>query len=129
LTRLARLPISEVKVDRQFVVDLEHDSPTVVAIVRSVLELAHAIGARTVAEGVETEAQWAALAALGCDAAQGWLTARAMPWNEATRWLVERADRLPGDAARVATAAASPTRPHAVTELRLAASGGARLDR
>jgi diguanylate cyclase (GGDEF)-like protein len=129
LTRLARLPISEVKVDRQFVVDLEHDSPTVVAIVRSVLELAHAIGARTVAEGVETEAQWAALAALGCDAAQGWLTARAMPWNEATRWLVERADRLPGDAARIATAAGGPTRGTRVAGLRLAASGGDRRDR
>jgi diguanylate cyclase (GGDEF)-like protein len=106
MTRLARLPISEVKVDRQFVIDLEQDSPAIVAIVRSVLELARAIGARTVAEGVETEAQWASLSALGCDAVQGWLTARAMPWNEATRWLVERADRLAVDAVPIHLAAA-----------------------
>lgn len=99
MTRLAKLPISEVKVDRQFVIDLEHDSPVISAIVRSVIELAKAIGARTVAEGVETEAQWASLSALGCDAVQGWLTATAMPWNEATRWLVEHAEHLPADPA------------------------------
>jgi diguanylate cyclase (GGDEF)-like protein len=90
LTRLARLPISEVKVDRQFVIDLEQDAPTVVAIVRSVLELARALGARSVAEGVETEGQWAALAALGCDVAQGYLTGRPMPAEEATWWLLAR---------------------------------------
>jgi diguanylate cyclase (GGDEF)-like protein len=111
MTRLARLPISEVKVDRQFVIDLEQDSPATTAIVRSVLELAQAIGARTVAEGVETDAQWAALAALGCDAVQGWLTARAMPWNEATRWLVEHADRLPVDGGPGRFAAAGRERP------------------
>jgi diguanylate cyclase (GGDEF)-like protein len=91
LTRLARLPISEVKVDRQFVLDLEQDSPVIAAIVRSVLDLAHALGARSVAEGVETEDQWAALAALGCDAAQGYLTARPMAAEDATGWLVARA--------------------------------------
>jgi diguanylate cyclase len=111
MTRLARLPISEVKVDRQFVIDLEQDSPATTAIVRSVLELAQAIGARTVAEGVETDAQWAALGALGCDAVQGWLTARAMPWNEATRWLIEHADRLPVDGGPGRFAAAGRERP------------------
>lgn len=90
LTRLARLPISEVKVDRQFVVDLEQDAPAVVAIVRSVLELARAIGARSVAEGVETEAQWSALEALGCDVVQGYLTGRPMAEEDVTWWLVER---------------------------------------
>ncbi len=91
LTRLSLLPISEVKVDRGFVVDLVEGRPAVQAIVRSVLELARAIGARTVAEGVETETQRDALAAFGCDAIQGWLIARPMPQDEATRWLVERA--------------------------------------
>jgi diguanylate cyclase (GGDEF)-like protein len=99
LTRLARLPVAEVKLDRQFVVDLDLGAPAVEAIVRSVLELAGAIGATTVAEGVETERQWQRLAELGCDAVQGWLIAAAMPPVEATRWLLEHADASVGTSA------------------------------
>jgi diguanylate cyclase (GGDEF)-like protein len=91
LTRLARLPVSEVKLDRQFLVDLELGVPEVVAIVRSAIELAHAIGARTVAEGIETTRQWQLLAELGCDAVQGWAVAAAMPAWEASTWLCSRA--------------------------------------
>jgi diguanylate cyclase (GGDEF)-like protein len=91
LTRLARLPVSEVKLDRQFLVDLELGVPEVVAIVRSAIELAHAIGARAVAEGIETSRQWELLHELGCDAVQGWLVAAAMPAWEASTWLCARA--------------------------------------
>jgi diguanylate cyclase (GGDEF)-like protein len=84
LSSLRRLPVSEVKIDRTFVRDLEHDDQDK-AIVRSIVELAHGIGSRVTAEGVETtfEAEW--LTAAGCDFAQGYLFARPAPWTELVR--------------------------------------------
>ena len=63
------------------------------AIVRSTLELTRNLGLRMVAEGVEDQATWDALAAMGCELAQGYHLARPMPAGEATAWL---AGRLPG---------------------------------
>jgi diguanylate cyclase (GGDEF)-like protein len=66
------LPVSVVKIDRTFVEGI-CERPRDRAIVRGVIELAHSIDLWVVAEGVETEAQYAALVALGCDYAQGFL--------------------------------------------------------
>ncbi len=60
------------------------------AIVRSTVELAHNLGLRMVAEGVEDQATWDALAAMGCELAQGYHLARPMPADEATAWLAAR---------------------------------------
>jgi diguanylate cyclase len=81
ISQLRHLPIAEVKVDRTFVKDLERDGQDR-AIVRSIIELAHGIGARVTAEGVETafEADW--LARAGCDLAQGYLYAKPAPWTD-----------------------------------------------
>jgi EAL domain-containing protein (putative c-di-GMP-specific phosphodiesterase class I) len=81
ISQLRHLPIAEVKVDRTFVKDLEHDDQDR-AIVRSIIELSHGIGARVTAEGVEKpfEAHW--LDEAGCDLAQGYLFARPAPWTE-----------------------------------------------
>jgi EAL domain-containing protein (putative c-di-GMP-specific phosphodiesterase class I) len=57
------------------------------AIVRSIIDLAGALGLRTVAEGVETRDAWDRLAVYGCDAAQGWYLAKAMRADIATEWL------------------------------------------
>jgi diguanylate cyclase len=57
------------------------------AIVEHTVALAHALGLRLVAEGVEDAATGAALAALGCDVAQGYAIARPMPADEFLRWL------------------------------------------
>jgi EAL domain-containing protein (putative c-di-GMP-specific phosphodiesterase class I) len=57
------------------------------AIVRSIIELARALGLRVVAEGVEDERTWRRLSALGCQVAQGWFFARPMPAAELTSWL------------------------------------------
>jgi EAL domain-containing protein (putative c-di-GMP-specific phosphodiesterase class I) len=57
------------------------------AIVRSIIDLASALGLRVVAEGVETQEAWDRLAIYGCDAAQGWPLARALPAAEVTAWL------------------------------------------
>lgn len=78
LQHLRRLPLSEVKVDRSFVLGMA-DDPDDAAIVRSMIELAGALGLRVVAEGVEDERTWRLLHAAGCDVAQGWFHARPMP--------------------------------------------------
>jgi EAL domain-containing protein (putative c-di-GMP-specific phosphodiesterase class I) len=88
LVHLKRLPVSEVKIDRSFVMRMDvHEDDA--AIVRSIIDLATALGLRVVAEGVETRESWDRLAVYGCDAAQGWYLAKAMPADEVTRWLAE----------------------------------------
>ncbi|GGN56656.1 hypothetical protein GCM10010112_08670 [Actinoplanes lobatus] len=81
LSQLRGLPITEIKIDRVFVADVAHD-PQSQAIVRSVIELAHGLGSRVTAEGVETPevCQW--LAEVGCDEAQGYLFGRPVPWPQ-----------------------------------------------
>ncbi|MFN8035005.1 MAG: EAL domain-containing protein [Acidimicrobiia bacterium] len=71
--QLRQLPMDVLKLDRSFIRHLGVDQGDH-AIVRAMIELAHALGMITVAEGVEHGVQARALAALGCDALQGWLT-------------------------------------------------------
>ncbi|MEV0727809.1 EAL domain-containing protein [Polymorphospora sp. NPDC050346] len=78
LSFLARIAVHELKVDRSFVIGMV-DSPEAAAIVRTTVELAHELGLRVVAEGVETADQRTALAALGCTSAQGYHFFRPMP--------------------------------------------------
>ncbi|HEX8094950.1 putative bifunctional diguanylate cyclase/phosphodiesterase, partial [Jatrophihabitans sp.] len=84
---LETLPVAEIKIDRAFVsrVSEAHSSA---GIVRAITDLAHAMGMRAVAEGVETEAEWRVLRELGCDGAQGWHVAAPMPAVQATEWLL-----------------------------------------
>jgi diguanylate cyclase len=89
LVLLRKIPVSEIKIDKSFVARLAHD-PEDAAIVRSTVDLAHSLGLHVVAEGVEDDVTWDRLAALGCDAAQGWLLAKALPAHEATAWLSGR---------------------------------------
>ncbi|MBX7268576.1 EAL domain-containing protein [Micromonospora sp. Llam7] len=86
LQHLRRLPLSEVKVDRSFVLGMSEDTDDA-AIVRSTIGLGRALGLRVVAEGVEDERTWRMLHAAGCDAAQGWFYARPMPAEELVAWL------------------------------------------
>jgi len=81
LTLLRSLPIDRVKIDQTFVRELDRDARAT-AIVRSVVTLAKDLGLEVVAEGVETEAQAQELEALGCEFAQGYLWARALPCAE-----------------------------------------------
>lgn len=84
LTLLARIPLDCVKIDASLVRGLPHD-PESNAIIRAVVEVAHAMGARVVAQGVETEEQRKALARLRCDEAQGGLFGPAMSAAELRR--------------------------------------------
>jgi diguanylate cyclase (GGDEF)-like protein len=88
LVRLKRLPVSEVKVDSSFVSRLL-ESPDDEVVVKSILDLAAALGIRSVAEGVESAEVAEALLAMGCVAAQGWHFARPMNAVSATAWLTE----------------------------------------
>ena len=86
LQHLRRLPLSEVKIDRSFVLGMANDAGDA-AIVRSVVGLAEDLGLRAVAEGVEDEVTWRLLAAAGCHTAQGWFHARPMPAADLIEWL------------------------------------------
>ncbi|MDP3711022.1 MAG: EAL domain-containing protein [Mycobacteriales bacterium] len=81
LSYLRRFPVDLIKIDRSFVFEIERSSADL-AIVRGVIDMAHALGLRAVAEGVETEAQYAVLTELGCDLGQGYLWMRPAPLDE-----------------------------------------------
>jgi diguanylate cyclase (GGDEF)-like protein len=89
LSRLRRLPISELKVDQAFVAGMLENANDA-AIVRSTINLGHDLGLRIVAEGVEDEATMDQLRAWDCDRAQGYLIARPMPAEELSQWLLDR---------------------------------------
>jgi diguanylate cyclase (GGDEF)-like protein len=78
LMYLKRLPANELKIDRGFVRDLEHDSDDA-AIVSAIVALGQALGLRIVAEGVETDKQQSFLTELGCNSLQGFLLGHPLP--------------------------------------------------
>ncbi|WP_025127505.1 bifunctional diguanylate cyclase/phosphodiesterase [Pseudomonas sp. PH1b] len=78
LMYLKRLPANELKIDRGFVRDLEHDSDDA-AIVSAIVALGQALGLRIVAEGVETGVQQTFLTQLGCDSLQGYFLGLPLP--------------------------------------------------
>ena len=88
LVRLKRLPVCEVKVDSSFVSRLLHSADDEV-VVKSILDLAAALGIRSVAEGVESATVAKALLSMGCVAAQGFYFAKPMNAVSATAWLTE----------------------------------------
>jgi EAL domain-containing protein (putative c-di-GMP-specific phosphodiesterase class I) len=88
LAYLADLPVSEVKIDRSFVTRMGTGSSGQI-IVNSTIDLAHHLGLRAVAEGVEDWSLLPALEKLGCDAAQGFAISHPLEALHATRWLLE----------------------------------------
>ncbi|MGH8889288.1 MAG: EAL domain-containing protein, partial [Acidothermaceae bacterium] len=90
LAYLRELPIDELKLDRSFVQTMA-DDPRAAAIVRSTISLAHSLGMRLVAEGVENEITAGHLALSGCDVSQGFYFSCALPAAELEAWLDDRA--------------------------------------
>lgn len=86
LSRLRTMPIEKLKIDQSFVLELP-DSLSSVAIVNSILELAHGLSLTAVAEGVETKEQRQCLESLGCRAMQGFYFAHPMPAAAFSDWL------------------------------------------
>lgn len=85
LAYLKRLPVSELKIDKSFVMAMERDENDA-KIVRSTIDLAHNLGLSVVAEGVENQAILEALGALGCDEAQGYFMSKPVPLSEFLDW-------------------------------------------
>jgi len=86
LLYLQQLPVAEIKADKSFVTTLASVDDDAV-IVRSIIDLAHNLGVKVVAEGVEDEETMRLLIDYGCDAAQGYFFTRPVPGGELTEWL------------------------------------------
>jgi len=93
LSYLQKLPIDTIKIDKSFVIDMmqNHDSAV---IVLSTIELAHHLGLKVVAEGVENHKTWDKLAGFGCDLAQGYYMSYPIPANNILDWLDKSVWRL-----------------------------------
>src|SRR4029450_1338724 len=87
LTYLKDLPITKMKIDKSFVMNFDQSRNA--AIVRSAIDLARNLGLGVTAEGVEDEATYEALRALGCDLAQGRLFSRPLAADALIGWLRE----------------------------------------
>jgi diguanylate cyclase (GGDEF)-like protein/PAS domain S-box-containing protein len=93
LSYLRRLPISILKIDRSFIIDLTSpkECATSQALVRAIIAMAHSLSLKVIAEGVETPEQLACLHELECDVIQGYLISRPLPPAEfAAKFLVDR---------------------------------------
>ncbi len=89
LAYLRRFPIDTLKIDIAFIREVT-TNPQDAAITRTIIELAHSLNLRVVAEGVETQAQLGFLKAAGCDQIQGYLFSRPLPMAELERLLLEK---------------------------------------
>ena len=89
LSYLRDLPIDELKLDRSFIFPMADDARAA-ALVASTITLAHSLGLRMVAEGVETDVAYTELTRLGCDQAQGYHMSRPVPAAELDHWLTTR---------------------------------------
>jgi len=88
LAYLKDLPIDAIKIDRSFIKDVIHTEADS-RIVRGIVSLAHDIGLRAVAEGIEDRETWNHLTRLGCDLAQGDYLSPPLPICELDRWLCQ----------------------------------------
>lgn len=93
LSYLRELPIDELKLDRSFVFPMADDTRAA-ALVNSTIALAHSLGLRMVAEGVENGAALSELTRNGCDQAQGYYLCKPVPADELDRWLTRRTETV-----------------------------------
>ncbi len=101
LSQLSRLPVDELKIDRSFMMHA-HERSDDATIVRSTIELAHSMGLKVVAEGVENVQGWNLLRRLGCDFAQGYLISKPLGVEEAAAFMRRANQILPASDSTVA---------------------------
>jgi EAL domain-containing protein (putative c-di-GMP-specific phosphodiesterase class I) len=94
---LAQLPVQALKIDRSFIAAMLED-PAAVTIVQTIISLAHTLGLKVIAEGVEEEEQAKYLRLLRCDQIQGYLVSKPVPFDEITPFL--RASQAGGSVQR-----------------------------
>lgn len=85
MVQLVRLPFSEIKVDKSFVMQLPASNESK-AVIRSIIDLGHSLGLRSTAEGVESGAALEYLREVGCDLAQGYFISKPLPGPAALAW-------------------------------------------
>ena len=86
LSYLKKLPVTHIKIDRSFIADIESNENDKV-LVKSIIDMAHALGLKVVAEGIETEPQLEVLRGFACDQAQGYFFTRPVPAKDLTQLL------------------------------------------
>lgn len=86
LAYLQRLPVSELKIDRSFVIDINLHTATQ-RLVKTVIEMGHGLGLFVIAEGIETQAERDTLRELGCDAMQGYFASKPLHGSALQAWL------------------------------------------
>ena len=91
---LAKLPVQALKIDRSFISAMLND-PAAMTIIMTINSLAHTLGLKVIAEGVEEEEQAKYLRLLRCDQIQGYLVSQPLPFDEITRFL--RASQVEGN--------------------------------
>lgn len=93
LAYLKKLPVDYLKIDKSFVMEMDKNENDAL-IVRSTIKLAHNLGLKVIAEGVENEACCEMLKTLGCDYAQGYFISKPMPFESVLPWSKEWPNRL-----------------------------------
>jgi len=88
LAYLKNLPVHELKIDKSFVMNIVNDKSDI-SIVKSTIDLAHNLGLKVVAEGVENQESWRILNTLDCDTLQGYFFSKPLAQSEFTNWYVE----------------------------------------
>ena len=94
---LSRMPFTEIKIDRSFVSAAAGD-PKYRLMIEHTIAVAHQLGLKTVAEGVETRAECELLASLGCDRIQGYLVSKPVEGSGFLRWMLDRRAKFGPDA-------------------------------
>jgi EAL domain-containing protein (putative c-di-GMP-specific phosphodiesterase class I) len=103
LEQLRALPLSYIKIDRQYIRGLVNDKASQI-MVKSAIALGHALEVEVVAEGVETKEQLDALRSLGCDQAQGYFICKPLPSNEFEAWVRNHASSFGVDSSSLSEA-------------------------
>lgn len=86
LSYLQKLPVSSVKIDLSFIRDI-HEASSTIPVIQAIIDLAHGMKMKVVAEGVETDLQLQTLSQLGCDSIQGYLLSRPVTGQDAEAFL------------------------------------------
>ena len=113
LLQLARLPFSEIKIDKSFVLDCPASREAMV-IVKSIIDLAHNLNLRAVAEGVQNAELYRLMTELGCDLAQGYHITEPLLAEQVPKWVAEWRERRHVAEATPAVPAATAPPPRAV---------------
>jgi len=89
LAYLKQLPLSKLKIDKSFIMDMIHDDNDAM-IVRSTIDLAHNLGMQVVAEGIEEKEHLELLTILDCELGQGYFISYPLPDDEFETWIVKQ---------------------------------------